>query len=108
VTYFTLVTLKTHPAYRQQHFPIVTARQELLRLSTIAFAVVGKVITSFPSPAMQYRVKYTIWRIEARSAAEAKRKVIELLRSSPEYFISVEVDNGLNRRPLWKLFLLGR
>lgn len=40
---------------------------------------------------MQYRIKYSIWQMEAESPAEAKKKVVELLKSSAENLVTAEV-----------------
>lgn len=54
---------------------------------------------------MQYRIKYTIWRIEAENSAEAKKAIVEMLRRDTEKFVSVEPAH--DKRPMWKMFLFG-
>ena len=39
-----------------------------------------------------YRVRYSLWRVNANSAEEANKKLCDLLRSSPETYVSVEED----------------
>lgn len=61
-----------------------------------------------PSPTSMttFRVRYSLYRMEGENAEEAKKSVCEIMKAMPEKFISVEVNT--ERRPLWKLFLLGR
>lgn len=55
-----------------------------------------------------YRVKYTLYRIEAPSAMEAKKKVVNLLKTQADDLLSVE-DASIfdDRRPMWRRFLFG-
>jgi len=52
-----------------------------------------------------YRIRYSIYRINASDANEAKRKVVELMQKRPQDWISVEQDRP--RRGFWKTMLLG-
>ena len=54
---------------------------------------------------MQYRVRYQIWRVNADSAEQAKRYVVETMTKHAALNISVE---PIEEKPLWKQFLLGR
>jgi hypothetical protein len=62
-------------------------------------------ISSFFLPKfMQYRIKYAIWNMDAESPAEAKKKVLELMKSSAENLITVEImqpKHGVLYRLLW-------
>ena len=39
-----------------------------------------------------FRVHYSLWRINANSAAEANTRICQLLRTSPETYVSVEEE----------------
>jgi hypothetical protein len=55
-----------------------------------------------------YRIKYSLWRIEAESASEAKKKLCDLLRKNPEDFVFVENASIYDeRKPVWKRLLFG-
>ncbi len=72
----------------------------------LAFAAVPAVFYFLPHPAMtMYRIRYSIYRINASDANEAKRKVVELMQKRPQDWISVEQDRP--RRGFWKTMLLG-
>lgn len=53
-----------------------------------------------------YRVKYSLWRIDANSPEEAKKEICHILRTMPEKFLSVE--ESIEKRPLWRLLLTGK
>jgi len=55
---------------------------------------------------MQYRIHYSIYRIEATDAHEAKRKAVELISTRAKDLISVEPARP--RRGFWKTLLFGR
>ena len=52
-----------------------------------------------------YRVKYQIWRIDSPDAATAKKELVDMLKTMPDKLFTVEL--ALEKRPLWKQFLLG-
>jgi len=53
-----------------------------------------------------YRIKYSIYRVTAETPQEAKRKIVNLMQTQCENWISVELDTAM--KPLWKQFLFGR
>jgi hypothetical protein len=55
---------------------------------------------------MSYRVRCSLYRIEASSLEEAKKKALDIIGKNLEEFISVEV--ALEKRPLWRMLLTGR
>jgi soluble P-type ATPase len=55
---------------------------------------------------MQYRVKYPLYRVSASSSAEAKKRVIGILKGNLEQLIQVEELH--NDEPLWKRLLTGK
>jgi hypothetical protein len=56
-----------------------------------------------------YRVRYSLYRIEAPSSFDAKKQVCDLMKKMPEKFISVEDASVFDpRRPLWMRFLSGK
>lgn len=58
---------------------------------------------------MNYRIRYSLYRIDAHSSDDAKKQVCELMKKMPEKFISVEDASVFDpRRPLWKRFLSGK
>lgn len=54
---------------------------------------------------MQYQVRFHLWKIDAASPEEGKKKICDLLRQYPEWFIAVEPFK--KRQPLWKQLLWG-
>lgn len=60
----------------------------------------------FPPPHMTYRVRYSIWQVDAATPHEAKKKVCETMKSSPETFITVEALH--NNKPFWWRILTGK
>jgi hypothetical protein len=84
---------------------VKVVRFALLTVSTLTSLVYGKRSTSFPTTAMEYRVRYSIYRINASDAHEAKQKVIELIQRRPQDWISVEPAPP--RRGFWKTLFLG-
>ena len=46
-----------------------------------------------------YRIRYSIYRINASDAHEAKRKAVELMQKRPQDWISVEPDVAYSIRP---------
>lgn len=60
-----------------------------------------------PQTPMQYRVKYSLYRIEAASASEAKKKVLDIMKKQGDLFISVEDASIYNEKRgfLKRLFL---
>ena len=55
---------------------------------------------------MLYRVRCLVWQMEAESPVEAKKKVVELMKSQAEHLISVEVQQP--KHGLWYSFITGR
>lgn len=55
---------------------------------------------------MQYRIKYNLYRVEAKNLEEARHKALSILGRNLEDIVSVEI--ATERRPFWKLLLLGR
>jgi hypothetical protein len=55
---------------------------------------------------MTYRVRYSIWQVDAATPHEAKKKVCETMKSSPETFITVEALH--NNKPFWWRILTGK
>ena len=53
-----------------------------------------------------YRIRYSIYRINASDAHEAKRKAVELMKARAEDWISVEPERP--RHGFLKTLLLGR
>jgi hypothetical protein len=54
---------------------------------------------------MRYRIRYSLYSIEADNPLTAKLKAVKLLRESTEQLIYVEKYE--DRKPLWRLFLGG-
>ena len=52
---------------------------------------------------MQYRIRYSIWKINADSPEAAMKLVCSLMKSSPEAYITVEkdVNNSSFIKRLW-------
>jgi hypothetical protein len=59
----------------------------------------------FPPTTMRYRIRYSLYSIEADNPLTAKLKAVKLLRESTEQLIYVEKYE--DRKPLWRLFLGG-
>ena len=55
---------------------------------------------------MKYRVRYSVWIIEASSPAEAKKKVCGMLKKDLEALVSIEPF--ANTRPIWLRLLTGK
>lgn len=45
-----------------------------------------------------FRVRYSLWRINANSAAEANTKICQLLRTSPETYVFVEEESNKDEK----------
>jgi hypothetical protein len=58
---------------------------------------------------MRYRVKFLIWQIDATSAAEAKHKVLDLVRTSAENLFHVEEASTFDgKRSLLRMLIRGK
>ena len=55
---------------------------------------------------MQYRIRYSVYRVEASNLDEAKKKAISILRNNLEELVTIEKDD--RKPPFWRLLLLGR
>jgi hypothetical protein len=53
-----------------------------------------------------YRIRYSIYIIEAADAATAKKKVCDMLKNSPEDLLRVEENSS--GMPFWKRLLTGK
>lgn len=54
---------------------------------------------------MQYRMRYTLWRVEANSLGEAKKKAVEILKTQAEHLVTVEPESP--RKGLIRSLLFG-
>ena len=57
---------------------------------------------------MRYRIRFCLWQIEAGSAAEARKKALDLMVSKPDALITVEPASSVSGKSIWRLLLLGR
>jgi hypothetical protein len=55
---------------------------------------------------MQYRIKYSLWRVEASSREEAKNKIVSILKASAENWVTVEEDT--NKHSVFYRILTGK
>ena len=53
-----------------------------------------------------YRVRCSLFKIEGTSLEDARKKALELLKTMPERFVTVEPL--VNRQPIWKRLITGR
>jgi hypothetical protein len=40
----------------------------------------------------EYRIKYRLYRVEGRDLDDAKKQIVDIMKSQAERFISVEMD----------------
>ena len=68
----------------------------------------GMLIPFFPNTMPKtFIIRNSLWKIEAESCEDAKRKAIEIIRKHAYDLISAEEAN-LKKRSLWKLLLFGK
>jgi len=76
-----------------------------LRDSSLTFARVGEGIHFLPLHPMKFRVRLTIWQIDAADKIEAKKNVCDMLKSMPQNFVIIE--EVLPRRGFLSSLLFG-
>lgn len=53
-----------------------------------------------------YRIRYSLYRVDASDAHDAKRKIVQVMKARAEDWISVEPERP--KRGFWKTLLFGR